>query len=113
RFRPIFGALAGASLVVAVALVLASGAPGDVDRLPKKDLAAAEAEAPSATVSPRVRALVPRGRPPLRSAGATVPAVALLPFLLRYGLVGRTRRRVGDVGDGWRSLLHGAPPVRS
>jgi hypothetical protein len=28
------------------------------------------------------------------------------------GLIGRQRRRVGDVGDDWRSLLFGAPPQR-
>lgn len=27
------------------------------------------------------------------------------------GLVGRRRRRIGDVGDSWRSLLLGAPPA--
>ena len=26
-------------------------------------------------------------------------------------LIGRYRRRAGDVGDGWRSLLLGAPPA--
>jgi hypothetical protein len=26
-------------------------------------------------------------------------------------LIGRSRRRVGDDGDAWRSLLFGAPPV--
>ncbi|HEY8524462.1 MAG TPA: hypothetical protein VIL48_05845 [Acidimicrobiales bacterium] len=29
------------------------------------------------------------------------------------GLVGRRRRRIGDVGDDWRSLLVGAPPARA
>jgi hypothetical protein len=32
-------------------------------------------------------------------------------FSVAAGLVGRRLRRVGDVGDDWRSLLEGAPPA--
>lgn len=32
-------------------------------------------------------------------------------FLLLAGIVGRSLRRIGDIGDDWRSLLEGAPPA--
>ena len=31
--------------------------------------------------------------------------------MILSGLVGRTHRRIGDVGDRWRRLLVGAPPA--
>ena len=45
---------------------------------------------------------------------AVVPTGALPPitiFLVLAGIVGRYLRRIGDVGDDWRSLLEGAPPA--
>lgn len=39
-------------------------------------------------------------------AGSCLVAIAIF-----SGLVGPTRRRIGDVGDRWRRLLLGAPPA--
>lgn len=36
---------------------------------------------------------------------------ALAAGLLAVGVRMRSARRIGDVGDGWRSLLYGAPPL--
>jgi hypothetical protein len=50
--------------------------------------------------------------PPMALAGvgvalATVAAI----FAPAGGLIGGHRRRIGDAGEDWRSLLHGAPPA--
>jgi hypothetical protein len=44
------------------------------------------------------------------AAAIALTVLAAVPMVLE-GLVGRTRRRIGDVGDEWRCLLIGAPPV--
>jgi hypothetical protein len=44
---------------------------------------------------------------------AAVTATALALFGVADGLVGRRRRRIGDVGESWRALLLGAPPMRA
>jgi hypothetical protein len=53
---------------------------------------------------------------PLLSALATLAPLTLFlaSVLLRCGrvpLIGPRRRRIGDVGDDWRALLLGAPPL--
>src|SRR5262245_36150013 len=56
----------------------------------------------------------PRVIPPVFGilyAALAVTAVALLG--VADGLIGRTRRRIGDVGESWRALLLRAPPMRA
>ena len=43
-------------------------------------------------------------------ADVSVYVLVVVPMVLA-GLVGPTRRRIGDVGDRWRCLLLGAPPA--
>ena len=39
-----------------------------------------------------------------------LPLVVMIVLVLA-GIVGRYLRRIGDIGDDWRSLLEGAPPA--
>ena len=48
--------------------------------------------------------------PTLRSSSA-FPAVAAAVIVRRSDTVEGRRARLSDVGDGWRALLLGAPPV--
>src|SRR4051812_15209855 len=51
-----------------------------------------------------------RPAPLALSVSIALSVLAAVPMVLA-GLVGRTRRRIGDVGDEWRCLLFGAPPA--
>lgn len=44
-------------------------------------------------------------------ASSIVAPLTLLLAVAGIRLIGRRQRRVGDVGDAWRSLLLGAPPA--
>jgi hypothetical protein len=44
-------------------------------------------------------------------ASSIAAPLTLLLAVAAFPLIGRRQRRVGDVGDAWRSLLLGAPPA--
>lgn len=44
---------------------------------------------------------------------AALAAAAVAHLGAVCGLVGRPHRRIGDVGESWRALLRGAPPMRA
>jgi hypothetical protein len=105
RLRPALGILAAVALlsVGSLSLVASDTAPSgdrhDVVAVAKASTAgsAAPTRAPGAPVVPLLALAVLMT---LAGTGSTqVPA-----------LIGRQRRRPGDDGDDWRSLLLGAPP---
>lgn len=102
RLRPLFGVLAFvalAALGLAVPVV-------------ERDAAGGEGTELSAHVASSLRRAIPERTERLFSAPVPGAGTILVLALAcsATGLVGRQRRRVGDVGDDWRSLLLGAPP---
>ena len=88
-----------AASVVDSAVGVADSASGDVPAL------AAAIPSSAQAVSAR----------PVRQESTNVSPVGawscLVVIAVYSGLVGPTRRRIGDVGDRWRRLLLGAPPT--
>jgi hypothetical protein len=106
RLRSLLAALA---VITAIAVTLvptgASGARG-VET-------AVEAMAPSR--AHRVTLSTPelrdwRTAAAVAGGGASLSLITAVVLVLA-GIVGRSLRRIGDIGDDWRSLLEGAPPA--
>jgi len=112
RARPASGVLAAALLltlwVPAGPATAGDAGPASGD-LTQTAVAAGERQARPALAG--VRPL--RLRRLLSRIAAPVAPWVLAAIALAADLVGRTRRRLGDVGDDWRSLLVGAPPARA
>lgn len=106
--RALFGLLAAIALLALPALAIGPADEHDgraSETIVETPAAAANmvhpATSPSARQLPRVA---------VSSAGAMIAASLLGSLTLLSRLLGRRGRRVGDVGDSWRSLLLGAPP---
>jgi hypothetical protein len=109
RLRPVFGVLAGLVLLVVSAFSLAS-ADGSVASGAAHDVVTT---VEGTVARPAAVSRVPR---PVALPVATAAAVALVAILAAYASregLGRVRPCPGDVGDDWRSLLLGAPPIRA
>jgi hypothetical protein len=109
RARPVLGALLALLLVLAPAMAVV----GDLGLLESATSAAvasigddvpADAVALHRTPRPAV--------PSILVLAAAALVVLLLAPLVRVRRAGE-RRRLDDVGDGWRALLLGAPPARA
>ena len=106
RLRPTLGVLAAVALLALGALSLTSSA----NRAPVADRHDLVAVAKASTA----RSVTPSRAP----SAPVLPALALAGLVVFTGmgasrphaLIGRQRRRPGDDGDDWRSLLLGAPP---
>ena len=99
-----------AAAVVSAVLVMRTQAPHELTKA--EGHAAVLTKGPS-RVTPTSVERGPRVIPPVFGilyAALAALAVALLGV---DGLVGRTRRRIGDVGESWRALLLRAPPMRA
>jgi hypothetical protein len=107
RLRPVVGVLAAVALLALGGLD--SATTDDVPAIGDRHESVAVAKASRAPAAVAARA----ARAPV------VPLVALAGLLAlvatsatgSHTLIGRQRRRPGDDGDDWRSLLLGAPPV--
>lgn len=104
RLRPPFGV---------TALLLAVFAWGWLSVDPPESHRADHIEQSAVSVAaPHPRSAGHTLRPQTIPFGLALVAVARVSVILlaRDLLVGRWRRRVGDVGESWRALLLGAPP---
>jgi hypothetical protein len=100
-----------AAAVVSAVLVVRTPSPQE---LTKSDAHAAvlTKRTPRSTTTSGARR--PRVVPPVfRIVFAALAVTALAHLGVADGLVGRARRRIGDVGESWRALQHGAPPMRA
>ncbi len=101
--------LAWATLAALLAVVVAVGqGSATVLRTDGVDAVVVSPQATSAAVTAvaaRPERLVPTGTVTAVSLAVVIVAMTLA------GLIGPTRRRIGDVGDRWRRLLLGAPPA--
>jgi hypothetical protein len=108
RLRPLLVALATVSLLVLVSPspAPAEAAAGALDGHAAVTVTKASVvrPAPERAVRPHPSAAVALALVALLTAGAALGARP-------EGLIGRYRRRLGDVGEDWRALLLGAPPA--
>jgi hypothetical protein len=106
RLRPALGVLAAVALLAlgGVSLAANEGTPPAGDR--HEVVAVAKAPAGAAATTRTNRAPVPT-----LFALAGLVALASTGSARTSDLIGRQRRRPGDDGEDWRSLLLGAPPA--
>jgi hypothetical protein len=106
RLRLLFGALIAAALLMLPALSLAgTDATAAIDDAMEMT-ALVDVGVTRPTIATRLTRLFAL---PLAMAAAVSIIVAGIPVQR----TARSRRRLDDVGDDWRSLLLGAPPVRA
>jgi hypothetical protein len=96
--------VAAAALAAALAVVPPAASPAALAR-------GGVVAATPARLAPAGRAAAPQ--PPRAPGGLPVPVTAALAVwgLGLVSVVVAARRRLEDVGDGWRALLLGAPPA--
>lgn len=98
-----------ATVTAVVAAVVAIGYGSTTDGRPEGGdavVAAVRSSAPVITaLAERLERHVPTG------PATTVSCEIVIVAMTLAGLVGPSRRRIGDVGDRWRRLLVGAPPA--
>jgi hypothetical protein len=107
RLRPLLGALAAAALATFAVVILVPTASADRPAGEHATITVAARTGMATSTGQQV----PRSHPPLVPAVAIGVVLAATLALGHDSLVGRHRRRLGDVGDDWRSLLLGAPPA--
>lgn len=111
RFAAVATVTIAAAAVASAVFVMRTPSPHDVTK--NESHAAVLTNGPArSTVTSVERG--PRVIPPVFGILLAALAAAALAHLgTADGLVGRTRRRIGDVGESWRALLRGAPPMRA
>ena len=104
------------ALRLLAAIILVAGTATVVERIANEGRPKANTGGPAAvsnTVHGAFGDLAPAPSVPAIpvDASSIFAPLALLLGVTAFRLVGRRQRRVGDVGDAWRSLLLGAPPA--